>query len=47
MNGRLLKTQHGGSASGVIDLSDQPNGVYLLRTKAGDNLLNIRLIKYE
>lgn len=47
MNGRLLKTQHGGSASGVIDLSDQPNGVYLLRAKAGDNLLNIKLIKYE
>lgn len=45
LKGRLLKTHLQASLSGVIDITDLPKGIYILRAITPNALLNQKLIK--
>ncbi len=45
LNGQLLKTQIQPSQSGVIDITDFPKGIYILRVETSDNQYIQKLVK--
>lgn len=45
LNGRLLKTQSQSFNSGVIDITDLPNGIYILRVATNNSQFTQKLIK--
>jgi hypothetical protein len=45
LNGRVLKTDNNSFVTGVIDLSELPNGIYILKVETTENQYFQKLIK--